>query len=117
MRKSFGFTYNYTSAEVGVCVEEYAWRWHWLAYAADAVCALSRHRLCQSLVMWAYNKVDEHVVFSAGFPSTKEQWVAYAAATGAEDPSWRWEDEDDEPEVVPELARALKRPRLFRWID
>lgn len=96
MRKSFGFTYNFTTEEVGLRVEEYPWRWHWLAYAADVVCALSRHSLCCSLVIWAYRKVDDHVMFKAEFPSTREQWALWAAATGGEDPSWHWEDEDSD---------------------
>jgi hypothetical protein len=94
MRKSFGFYYT-REDEVRLRIREYPWRWHFLAYAADVVCAMTRHRLCNSLVSWAYDKADGHVSYKEEFPASKEQWVEFAEATGGEDPSWWWTEEEE----------------------
>jgi hypothetical protein len=90
--KHFHFLY-YSDRQVRLEISESHWWWTALVHAADAICALTRHRLCNSLVSWIYDLDHRHTRHQLAIPVTREDWQAWAKVTGAEDPSWHWEDE------------------------
>lgn len=98
MTKHFGFRYVSDGTPLGgvmLDISETRWWWDVPVHVADALCALSRHRLCNSLVVWAYNLNARHVRRELAVPATRELWASWAKLAGAEDPSWRWDDDDD----------------------
>jgi len=91
--KHFSFRYR-DDGQVLLDISECRWWWDALVHAADGVCALSRHRLCGSLVAWAYGVNERHIRYQLSIPVDREQWVAWATMMGDDDPSWPWwEDE------------------------
>lgn len=69
--------------------------WCWLLLrAADGLCALTSHRLCNSLVLWTYGIEEKRVRAHLAIPVGRETWIEWAKATGAEDPSWWWTEDE-----------------------
>lgn len=94
--KHFGF--RYVRGQILLDISEIHWWWVALVDVTDGICALSRHRLCNSLVPRVYDLTERHIA-TLTIPVDREHWVSWAAMTGADDPSWWW----DEPEIDQEM--------------
>lgn len=96
MTKHFSFRYEDDDSKYGVVwlhISENRWWWDVPVHVADILCALSRHRLCNSLVPKLYDLSWRHTKHQLDVDVDRASWLKWAAMTGADDPSWWWEDE------------------------
>jgi hypothetical protein len=110
MAKHFSFGHN--DSRVVLHLSDSPWWCDALIHVSDGICALSRHHLCNSLVVRVYDLTKRHEKAHLAVSVDREHWVEWAKLTGDEDPSWWWED--DEPDDAPNLAKAFANPRRFR---
>lgn len=93
--KHFSFTYrdDEPNGSVILHLSENRWWWDAPVYMADAICALTRHRFCNTLVVWAYNLAERHTHRKLEVDVARASWIKWAAMTGADDPSWWWTED------------------------